>query len=289
MPTLDKILIAINTDPQLPNLSRASLHRVLLNLGFKFCKRGRNSMITDREDLILWRRKYIQSLSKYRNEGRTVYYLDETWINAGGVSSKVWEDTTVKSAKDAFLRGLSTGSSNPTGKGKRLIILHIGSKNGFVPDALLCFESKKNSSDYHDEMNGDTFKDWFQKILPTLDENCVIVMDNAPYHSMKEEKVPNMSWRKEEIQNWMLKKAANIKSKVDSRLNLDWTGFAHEDSTNLESSMRRALVTNLEPILIDSGIKAAFSLGYPRWAFNLQSSLNPSSALVFRAWELNSL
>lgn len=121
------------------------------------------------------------------------------------MQEEVWEDTTVKSAKDAFLRGLSTGSSNPTGKGKRFLILHIGSKNGFVPDALLCFKSKKNSSDYHDEMNRDTFKDWFQKILPTLDENCVIVMDNAPYHSVKEEKI-HMSWRKEEIQNWMLEK-----------------------------------------------------------------------------------
>lgn len=44
---------------------------------------------------------------------------------------------------------------NPSGEGKRLIILYIGSEDGFVPDVLLCFESKKNINDYLDEMNGD--------------------------------------------------------------------------------------------------------------------------------------
>jgi len=32
---------------------------------------------------------------------------------------------------------------NPSGKGKRLIVLNIGSEEYFIPDALLCFESKK--------------------------------------------------------------------------------------------------------------------------------------------------
>lgn len=45
------------------------------------------------------------------------------------------------------------------------------------------FEFKKSTADYHDEMNGDTFLEWFEKILPLLEENVIIVMDNAPYHS----------------------------------------------------------------------------------------------------------
>jgi hypothetical protein len=56
-------------------------------------------------------------------------------------------------------RTLTTGLTNPTGKGKRLIILHIGSDKGFLTGGLLCFESKKNSADYHNEMNGDSFKE----------------------------------------------------------------------------------------------------------------------------------
>lgn len=36
----------------------------------------------------------------------------------------------------------STGFKNPTGKGRRLIIGHVGSNAGFVEDVLLVFISK---------------------------------------------------------------------------------------------------------------------------------------------------
>lgn len=76
---------------------------------------------------------------------RHIYFLDETWVNAGDCTSKTWVDTTVRSHRDAFLKGLSTGAVNPSGKGKRLIELHIGSEDGFLPEGLLCFESKKKT------------------------------------------------------------------------------------------------------------------------------------------------
>lgn len=48
-------------------------------------------------------------------------------------------------------------------------------------------------------MNGDVFYNWMVNVLPLLKDNCVIVMDNAPYHSMKKEKIPNTSTRKADI------------------------------------------------------------------------------------------
>lgn len=206
LPTLDKLLAAINEDEDLPNIKRSSLHKLLKILNFKYVKRQRNSYLSERTDLLKWRRDYIMLIKKYRDEKRTIYYLDETWVNAGDVTEKVWMDTTIKSNRDAHLRGLSTGPKNPVGKGKRLIVLHIGSSDGFVPGGLLCFESKKSTGDYHDEMNGENFLNWFKMILPKLDENCVIVMDNAPYHSVKCEKIPHMGWIKNDIQNWLREK-----------------------------------------------------------------------------------
>jgi len=44
----------------------------------------------------------------------------------GHTVSKVWQDDSIKSNKEAHRQGLSTGAKNPSGKGKRLIILHIG-------------------------------------------------------------------------------------------------------------------------------------------------------------------
>jgi hypothetical protein len=79
----------------------------------------------------------------------TVYYLDETWITVGLTLQKVLKDETVVSRKEAFLRGLSTGLQNPTGKGKRLILLHIGSDKVFVDCGKLVFESK-STKDCHE-------------------------------------------------------------------------------------------------------------------------------------------
>ncbi|XP_025192835.1 uncharacterized protein LOC112592888, partial [Melanaphis sacchari] len=188
LPTLDKILTVVNEDKSLPNFSRTSLYRLMKSMEFEYAKRGRNSA----------------------EEGRQIYFLDETWVNAGDVTSRIWSDNTVQSSQDAFSQGLSTGAVNPTGKGKRLIVVHIGSEDGFVPGGLLCFESKKNTQDYHDEMNGDSFRDWLEGVLPRLKENCVIVMDNAPYHSMKKEKYPTTQWRKADIINWLTSKGEVI-------------------------------------------------------------------------------
>ncbi|XP_060846254.1 uncharacterized protein LOC132925915 [Rhopalosiphum padi] len=209
-PTLDKILVSVNEDNGLPNFSRTSLFRLLKSMDFVYMKRGRNSGLIEKSEIILWRRRYLKDIKRYREEGRPIYFLDETWVNAGDVNSKVWVDKTVTSARVASSEGLSTGAINPTGKGKRLIVSHIGSEDGFVPGGLLCFESKKNTQDYHDEMNGDSFRDWLEGVLPKLKDNAVIVMDNAPYHSVKIEKCPTTNWRKADIIAWLQSKGKQV-------------------------------------------------------------------------------
>lgn len=203
LPTLDKLLFAINKDKDLPNFSRSSLYRLMKSMDFVYVKRGRNSALIEKMEIVIWRRNYLRQIKQYRNEGRPIYYLDETWVNARDVNSKVLFDKTVVSARMATSEGLSTGAVNSSSKGKRLIVSHIGSQDGFVPRGLLCFESKKNTQDYHDEMNRDSFRDWLAGVLPRLKENAVIVMDNAPYHSVKTEKCPTTNWRKQAIVEWL--------------------------------------------------------------------------------------
>jgi transposase len=114
---------------------------------------------------------------------------------------KCWSYQT----REAFNQGLFTGLKSPSGKGKRLIILHIGSEDGFVDDGLLLFEGIKQGN-YHDEMNANKFEEWFTDILTKLPANSVIVMDNASYHNRVVEKIPNSSWKKVNIQNWLKSK-----------------------------------------------------------------------------------
>ena len=49
------------------------------------------------------------------------------------------------------MSGLTTGLKNPTGKGRRLIVLHIGSDSGVLEGGDLIMEFKK-TVDYHEEM-----------------------------------------------------------------------------------------------------------------------------------------
>jgi len=53
---------------------------------------------------VVWRPKYIIDIRNYRNEGRTIYFLDETWVNAGKNCSKVWLDKTILSHRDTFFK-----------------------------------------------------------------------------------------------------------------------------------------------------------------------------------------
>lgn len=119
------------------------------------------------------------------------------------MKNKVWQDPQVLSSRQAFLEGLTTGLKGPSGKGRRLIISHIGSEEGFVEGGLLLFESKKNSDDYHNEMNAKHFEEWLASILPRLKPNSVLVIDNAPYHSRKLESGPIKRWNKGQIIEWL--------------------------------------------------------------------------------------
>lgn len=176
--------------------SVSTLRRILHHMGYKYGKRPTREIVKERSDIVAKRHNFLTSMKRLRETGRKIIYLDETWLNSNHSVGKCWLD-------EAGTGGLNV----PTGKGRRLIILHAGSEDGFVRNGLLCFESKgKKLADYHDDMDGDCFTKWFNnQLLPNIPPNAIIVMDNAPYHSMIEEKTPTLSngGRKLDMQNWL--------------------------------------------------------------------------------------
>lgn len=105
-------------------MSRSTLYKTLKNLGFSYNKRGRNSILLERPDIVVWRRKYLDEVKAARQNGTTIYYLDE-WVNAGHTKSKVWIDNTVTTSRSAFLNGQSTGLKNPSGNLSCLILYFL--------------------------------------------------------------------------------------------------------------------------------------------------------------------
>lgn len=97
------------------------------------------------------------------------------------------------------------GVTENISKGKRFIIVHAGSEKGFVPNCLLIFSGQNKLEDYHSEMNAHNFTKWItEKLIPNLHEPSIIVMDNAPYHTVVTNKAPTSSSRVDEIKLWLL-------------------------------------------------------------------------------------
>lgn len=53
-------------------------------------------------------------------------------------------------------------------------------------------------------MNHENFLLWFEnQLIKNLTRPSIIVLDNAPYHSKILHKIPNTSWTKAAIQEWL--------------------------------------------------------------------------------------
>jgi transposase len=189
-PTALKIFEEMKKDINF-NGSLTSVKTIIHRLGFKYVKFNYRKILLERVDLIAARQDFLRKLKKI--DRKKCIYLDETWVNQNDARSKGWQDGTTY-----------TIPKLPTGKGKRLIILHAGGINGFVKNGLLVFQSKKDCSDYHGEMNYEVFKEWFEKqLLPNIPQKSVIIMDNAPYHSVIKNKAPTMASSKADMIQWL--------------------------------------------------------------------------------------
>jgi transposase len=156
----------------------------------------------ERNDIVALRCKFLRTMCTLRknNDPRPVVYLDETWVNQYHSLSQIWQNEEN-----------TKGFKVPAGKGGRLIVFHAGSKShGFIEGAKMIFRS--NTGDYDSQMIAEAFRSWFIEMLQSLKEACVIVMDNAAYHSMLVDNFPKSNARKSYIQEWLTENNINFSS-----------------------------------------------------------------------------
>jgi len=98
--------------------SRTTLFRGPQDIGFTFAK-GPNHYDVARQkpSVIRQRQDSIDTLRQYRASGMVIYYTDETWANKNMSVYCSWNDGNLRSILD-----------QPSGKGGRIIIAHIGSR-----------------------------------------------------------------------------------------------------------------------------------------------------------------
>ena len=189
---------SLNTElktKEIVSIGNTSLRLLLKEIGFKYKKDDHRRALIERSNISALRARFLRKYMENRNtsNGRQVVFLDETWIYSKGSKTVSWQDNSVKSVR------------KPEGyDGKRFIVVHAGSSKGFVSNASLLFCSKSNTLDYHGEMNSDNFTKWIStQLIPNLEEPSLIVMDNAPYHSILAEKQPCTSSTKPQIRAWL--------------------------------------------------------------------------------------
>ncbi|CAG9090741.1 unnamed protein product [Plutella xylostella] len=190
-PTVSKLLVSLK-EAGLFTGSATSLVTVMKQIGFEYKKSDQRKIIMERYDLVKLRVSFLRKMNKI-TDWDNVVFIDETWLNSNHTVPQSWTDDTKASC-----------SNVPMGKGGRLIICHAGSAGGgFVDNALLAFESK-STKEYHEEMDAVKFKEWFAtSLLPNLPHKSIIIMDNAPYHSIHIDKPPTQANKKADIVAWL--------------------------------------------------------------------------------------
>ena len=126
---------------------KTHLWQLLKKMGFGYKKRGRQRIISERPEIIVWGERYLRRICKIREADpeRAIVYMDETWLNQRYRTKKEWVDfETLKEKYLRFLRlsGLTVGCTKEmTGKGRRLSISDAMTESGPVREALWMFEA----------------------------------------------------------------------------------------------------------------------------------------------------
>jgi hypothetical protein len=198
-------------------LSRTTLYKILRSMGFKYKKVNERKILVESKFLIskkiCFLKKYLQYL-EYDNVH--FIYLDETWIYQNGSQVRLWVHDVDKKANPSKI---------PT-EGKRFTVLHAGHKGGFLEGCSYLLDSNIEHRDYHRTMNGQLFQTWVeQQLIPALDKintKVVVIMDNAPYHSMVADKLPTLKSTKGQLQEWLTKKKHCIRRVNDKKEYLEY-------------------------------------------------------------------
>lgn len=212
--TLDSLRMKINNEIGL-ELSTTSLFRILHKVGFRFIKSQNNRVkLTEKPDIIEKRKSYLISVQQYLSENRPLVYVDETYIHTFTTSQKSWYDKTDQGFRSKIGKGSRFVIGNYSLKLSPLsyvqinyFLVHTGSENGFVKDSLLFCRSKGSVDDYHGEMNTELFTKWVEEnLIPNLEPNTIVILDNASYHNAMVNRLPTFSSKKSAIIDFLIDK-----------------------------------------------------------------------------------
>lgn len=96
---------------------------------------------------------------------------------------------------------------NSGSKELNLKVMHACSNEGFLQGTELVTICKKGKAD-----ETDSYEHWFmEKLLPKVPPNSIVVSDSsASFREKKGNSIPDSSWKKQHIKNWLLSENINV-------------------------------------------------------------------------------
>ena len=175
LPTIQKIQNRLREMDSSVHISNRHLGRVLKEMKYVFRKTTDNRDIaTERPEARELRAKFLRDIDRYRREQYNIVYLDETWLNKNHCRAAAWYPSfdLLKELIKQQAVDFHPIPNIPTGKGKRLIILHAGcASTGFIPHAekvietyRLCIGHGKRTRIYFKKISNSTLDNYIQSI-----------------------------------------------------------------------------------------------------------------------------
>jgi transposase len=178
---------------------RATLGRTLQRMGLVYGKSRNKPALRERDEVLIARRAYLRTKRANRkaqgSTSRPEVYLDESYVHVNHATPRTW-----------YFAEDGPWVHKPSGTGPRLILVHAITTEGWVEGAKLVFQAKRQTGDYHGQMNFDNFRRWFiDCLLPHIPDASLIVLDNAPYHNVYVDGAfyPTSATKKAELQRWL--------------------------------------------------------------------------------------
>lgn len=177
-PTMNVLYGKVKSEINYPGSTWALRKEVSL-LGFRWKKiDNKHSSLVEKHEIRYLRINFLIKIADYRALGRPIVYTDETYI-------------------DSFQTATKSHS-------ERLIIIHAGGSDGFIPYSLKMFKAKEAKGDFRQNIDNESYTQWLKsQLIPNLKPNSVVVVGNAPYHNMLINPVPNSNSRKQEMIDWL--------------------------------------------------------------------------------------
>jgi len=151
---------------------RETIRKIMLKTGFKYKDARSAKNYIETRDIKYKRCHYLQERYSDKHEDAHFVWLDESYCNQYHTISKSW-----------FTPGMTVYRRK---RGRRYIIVHAGSKEGWVGEPKIWVANEHNE-DYHKSMNALAFEEYFEELCRHCKQEreypkVVFCMDNASYH-----------------------------------------------------------------------------------------------------------